>query len=105
MKILLVSIVFVFVVGLAVAQDRPTVRSIDLPVIQTELRAGEGKEKVESYCVICHSTDYIPMQPRFSKGQWAAIVNKMIKVLGAPINEAEAKIIINYLTVNYGTGD
>lgn len=105
LKILLISTILLLIVVLAFAQDRGAVspiRSIDLPVIQTELRPGEGKEKVESLCAICHSTDYIPMQPRFSKAQWQAIVNKMIKVLGAPIGESDAGLIINYLAMNYG---
>lgn len=107
MKALLIpAILFSFVI-LAFSQDRPptnTTRSIDLPVIPTELRPGEGREKVEFLCVICHSTDYIPMQPEFSRAQWTAIVNKMIKVLGAPIEEKDANLIINYLAANYGSG-
>ena len=35
---------------------------------------------------------------------WEAEVNKMIKVFGAPIEAANAKIIIDYLAVNYGNG-
>ena len=33
---------------------------------------------------------------------WEAEVNKMIKVFGAPIQPADAKVIIDYLTANYG---
>jgi hypothetical protein len=45
------------------------------------------------------------MQPKFSKAQWTGTVNKMRKVMGAPINEDDAKKIIDYLTVQYGTGN
>jgi cytochrome c5 len=53
-------------------------------------------------CGICHSTDYIVMQPRGDAKQWDAVVTKMIKVFGAPINEADAKAIVEYLTAVYG---
>lgn len=33
---------------------------------------------------------------------WDAEVNKMIKAYGAPIDEADAKAIKDYLTKNYG---
>ncbi|HAM52127.1 MAG TPA: sulfide dehydrogenase [Nitrospiraceae bacterium] len=77
--------------------------SIALPTIRTELKAGEGKEKTETLCATCHSLDYITMQPRLPVAQWTATVNKMIKVMGAPINEDDAQKIIGYLTMQYGT--
>lgn len=109
MKTLLIFTVlcsFFFIAILAFSQDRPPAKpmlSIDLPDIPMELKAGEGKEKAGSFCGICHSIDYIPMQPPFSGAQWEAIVNKMIKVFGAPIGERDAKLIINYLAANYGS--
>jgi len=77
-------------------------KSITLPEIQTELKQGKGKELVEAYCNICHSLDYITMQPKFTKDKWEGIVNKMIKTYGAPIEENTAKEIIDYLGSNYG---
>jgi hypothetical protein len=53
---------------------------------------------------ICHSLDYITMQPRVSKTQWTATVNKMINVMAAPIPKSDAQIIIEYLAEHYGTG-
>ncbi|BAU22493.1 sulfite:cytochrome C oxidoreductase subunit B [Caldimicrobium thiodismutans] len=95
------GLILVSGVSWAISQD--SVKSIELPPIQVELKAGKGKEKVETYCNICHSTDYIIMQPKFSKNKWSEIVNKMIKVYGAPIPEPDVEVIINYLTINYGT--
>jgi len=77
--------------------------SIQLPNIMTDLKPGEGKVTVDTYCIMCHSLDYITMQPNFSRAQWTATVNKMIKTFGAPINDKDAKIIINYLDMQYGT--
>jgi hypothetical protein len=52
----------------------------------------------------CHSADYIKTQPRgekFKKDFWAAEVTKMIKVYGAPIEDADVGKIVDYLTANY----
>ena len=86
-------------------QDKGGVNSIELPIIQTELKPGPGLDKVTTLCNICHSVDYITMQPAFPRATWTAEVNKMIKVMGAPINEEDAKTIINYLAAEYGTGN
>jgi mono/diheme cytochrome c family protein len=67
------------------------------------LKEGPGREKVEANCGSCHSLDYIPMNSSFLTRQvWDAEVTKMIKAFGAPINDADAKEIAEYLTKNYG---
>jgi len=104
-KIILLGIIAAMAAGLAYAGTDDTVHSINLPTIITELKAGEGKDRAAIFCNICHSLDYITMQPVFSRAQWTATVNKMIKVMGAPIGEEDAKIILNYLVKNYGKGD
>ena len=54
-------------------------------------------------CSVCHSADYIPMNSVFlNKAGWTAEVNKMIKVMGAPISEDDATKIVAYLTHYYG---
>ncbi len=85
------------------ASEEP-VHSLILPSVHTELKPGSGKEKTEKLCAICHSVDYITMQPAFSRTVWTAEVNKMIKVMGAPISEDDARVIIDYLVGEYGTG-
>lgn len=106
--------VLIFSTGIASAQGgaapqtevQPgTVHSITLPAVRIELKGGEGRVKTETLCNICHSTDYITTQPKFPRSQWTTTVNKMIKVMGAPISDEDAKIITNYLVTNYGTGD
>ncbi|HTR44640.1 MAG TPA: hypothetical protein VMH06_02935 [Thermodesulfovibrionales bacterium] len=91
--------------GLVFAGSQDPVHSITLPAVRTELKSGDGREKTETFCAICHSLDYITMQPKFSKAQWTGTVNKMRKVMGAPINEDDAKKITDYLAVHYGTGN
>ncbi len=102
-KLIILSLVLA-IGGLSYAAGQDAVRSIELPVVKTELKAGDGRDTTEKYCSICHSLDYIVMQPKFPKATWAGEVNKMIKVMGAPIPEADAKVIIDYLAAQYGTG-
>lgn len=68
-----------------------------------ELKPGGGLEVVQQNCVTCHSADYIQMNSPFldEKG-WTAEVTKMVKAFGAPVEEADQKKIIEYLTANYG---
>jgi len=68
-----------------------------------ELKPGAGRDKVEANCVACHSLDYIVANSPFMNRQvWDAEVTKMIKAYGAPISDADAKVIVDYLVVNYG---
>lgn len=67
------------------------------------LKDGEGRQLVEANCVMCHSLDYIPMNsPILDRKGWEASVSKMIKVMGAPVSEADAKSIVEYLSAQYG---
>jgi cytochrome c5 len=86
------------------AEGSGQVRSITLPQDPTELKPGPGRDTVEKYCSICHSTDYIIMQPPFPEKKWGEIVNKMIKVFGAPIPADAAKEITSYLGKAYSGG-
>ena len=77
----------------AAAQERPV-----------ELKKAPGLDKVESNCSGCHSLDYIQMNSPFPNAAlWDAEVAKMIKAFGAPISEADAKVIADYLKKNYGS--
>jgi len=69
-----------------------------------KLKQASGVDKVEANCQACHSLSYIPMNsPFLNAAGWTAEVNKMIKVMGAPIDDADAKAIADYLAKNYGT--
>ena len=68
------------------------------------LKSGPGLEEVEGNCAACHSLAYIPMNsPFLNAAGWSAEVTKMIKAMGAPISDADAKAIADYLAKNYGT--
>ena len=69
------------------------------------LKRAPGLDLVEANCGACHSLDYIPMNsPFLNTAQWEAEVAKMINAFGAPIGEADAKAIVDYLAANYGEG-
>jgi mono/diheme cytochrome c family protein len=82
----------------------PQVRSIELPGDNpmAELKAGPGVEVVRANCIACHSTDYIVRQPGSDAKRWEGEVKKMIGVYGAPISEADARVIVQYLAATYG---
>jgi sulfite dehydrogenase (cytochrome) subunit B len=70
------------------------------------LKDGPGRDIVEGYCGACHSLDYPRINARFlNRKGWETEVDKMIKAYGAPIGNADAKTIVDYLTANYGTGE
>ena len=68
------------------------------------LKKAPGVDKVEANCQACHTLAYIPMNsPFLNAAGWTAEVTKMIKAYGAPIDDADAKAIADYLAKNYGT--
>jgi mono/diheme cytochrome c family protein len=81
----------VLLAGSALAQEQ-----------EIKLKAGPGLDKVEGNCAACHTLAYIPMNSPFldAKG-WDAEVTKMIKAYGAPVDDADAKAIADYLAKNY----
>src|SRR5262245_61159487 len=79
-------------------------KSITLPPddAYAELAPGPGVEVVRANCVLCHSTDYIVIQPRGDTKQWQGVVTKMMKVYGAVLNEQDAQTIVRYLVSAHG---
>lgn len=69
-----------------------------------KLKPGPGLDKVEGNCAACHTLAYIPMNSVYmNTAGWNAEVTKMIKAYGAPIDDADAKAIAEYLAKNYGS--
>lgn len=69
-----------------------------------QLKDATGKNLMAANCSACHSLDYIQMNSVFlDRKGWEATLNKMIKVMGAPINETDVPEILDYLVKNYGT--
>ena len=66
-------------------------------------KPGPNLEVVQGTCAACHSSDYIATQPpmKDKKAFWQAEVTKMIKVYGAPIDDADVGKIVDYLAATY----
>ena len=66
-------------------------------------KPGPNLEVVQGNCTACHSADYINTQPpmKDKKDFWQAEVTKMIKVYGAPIDDADVGKIVDYLAATY----
>jgi sulfite dehydrogenase (cytochrome) subunit B len=88
---------FVLVTALgaaAFAQEEPAVK----------LKEAPGLDRVEANCAACHSLDYVQMNsPFLNAAGWEAEVTKMIKAYGAPVSDADAAMIVDYLKKNYGS--
>jgi len=88
--------------GLATVNAKPI--SYVLPPETAAFKPGPNVEVVKNNCTACHSVDYIQTQPRgpkFKKNFWQAEVTKMIKVYGAPIDDADVEKIVEYLAQTY----
>jgi sulfite dehydrogenase (cytochrome) subunit B len=69
------------------------------------LKPDSGRDAVESYCGACHSLQYLPENGFLNRQGWESEVTKMIKAFGAPIESADAKVIVDYLSANYSSGN
>jgi sulfite dehydrogenase (cytochrome) subunit B len=85
-------LVALFIGSLAAAAGEEAVKLQDAP----------GRDLVVARCTVCHSVDYVQMNaPVLDRAGWEKSVRKMIDQFGAPISEADAKSILDYLATNY----
>lgn len=98
MRRAVIAAVLLGVVGSAGAED------ITLPADHPYgmLKPGPGSDVAQRSCALCHSTDYIVTQPPGDQKQWDGVVTKMIKVYGAPLSDADARLVAEYLARHYG---
>ena len=69
------------------------------------LAAGDGLERVQAQCAMCHSLDYVVMNSPFQdRAGWEKTVTKMVKVMGAPLTPEDTAAIVAYLDRHYGKG-
>ena len=88
--------------GLASVAAAPV--SYKLPEETAAFKPGPDLEVVLNNCTGCHSADYVATQPRgptYKADFWRAEVTKMIKVYGAPIEDADVPRIVQYLAATY----
>jgi sulfite dehydrogenase (cytochrome) subunit B len=101
---LVAAVLLAAVAGLVPGSADAAPVSYALPDETAAFKPGPNLEAAQNNCTACHSADYIQTQPRgakFKKDFWQAEVTKMIKVYGAPIEEADVPKIVEYLTATY----
>ena len=99
-----IVLTLVTLASLSVASAYAVPVSYTLQEETAAFKPGTNLEVVQNNCTACHSADYIKTQPRgekFKKDFWQAEVTKMIKVYGAPIDDADVSKIVDYLAATY----
>jgi hypothetical protein len=76
----------------------------EFPENAPPLRPGpeDDRRLLDVYCVGCHSTAYIAMQPPLTRAQWEAEVQKMRSAFGAVVPDPAAQRIATFLHAYYG---
>ncbi len=72
-------------------------KDIVLPSPPLTFQVAPGSEIATSYCLICHSAEYVYMQPPHSRAQWNEIVKKMKHAFGCPIPDEHISTLVDYL--------
>jgi hypothetical protein len=99
---ILLALAATSMLGLVAVRAVPVVYK--LPDETAVFKPGPNLDVVQNNCSGCHSADYINTQPRDAKSKkdfWQAEVTKMIKVYGAPIDNADVPKIVEYLAATY----
>jgi cytochrome c5 len=78
------------------------VQEIALPNYPPDMPAGPNLAVYQQKCVLCHTSRYVTMQPRFTRTVWEKEVKKMVDVYGAPIATEEQQQIVEYLVAIKG---
>ena len=67
-----------------------------------QLKDAPGRDLTVGRCIVCHSLDYIPANaPAMNRATWQKTLQKMKDRFGAPLTDAEAKEILDYLDASY----
>jgi cytochrome c len=76
---------------------------IELPPETASFKRAPGSELANGQCLMCHSVEYVVMQPPSPGAFWLGEVKKMRDKYGATVPEDQVAAIVNYLGRNYGT--
>ena len=102
--LLALSLALAVIASFGPGSTRAAPISYALPEDTAAFKPGPNLETAQNNCTACHSADYINTQPRDQKSKkdfWQAEVTKMIKLYGAPINQADVPKIVDYLAATY----
>ncbi len=87
----------------AMAAPAPVFKSqtIELPADAADFPDGPNVKVVTQNCLACHSADMVLDQPLLPRATWAAEVTKMRNVYKAPVSDADAALIVDYLAATH----
>lgn len=91
---LLVTIIFC---GQVVAKNPEEILTFKLPSDPISFQPAPGSQLANNYCLICHSAEYIYMQPPHPRELWTEIVHKMKESFGCPIPDEQISPLVDYL--------
>ena len=102
--ILAVSLMGAWVLALPAHAQKQGGGAVSIALLPPDntFKSGPGQDLAQGQCLICHSADYVYMQPPLDQQKWKATVTKMIKVFGAPIPEENVDALANYLVTQNG---
>jgi mono/diheme cytochrome c family protein len=88
---------------MAFAAPAPSFKSMsaDLPPDAAAFPDGSNVKIVSQNCLACHSADMVLDQPLLPRVTWTAEVTKMRNAYKAPISEADAALIVDYLAATH----
>src|SRR5438876_6362234 len=92
------------VAGLMGSLVRVLALEFQLPPETAAFKQDKGAEIANGQCLICHSVEYVQMQPPMPRAFWKSSVQKMQQKYGAPIPDDQVEAVVDYLTKNYGIG-
>lgn len=78
-------------------EEHSTRRTFALPQDSMFFRPGTGQDLANTYCLICHSADYVYPQPLHSQEKWRSLVVKMKDTFGCPVPDEKITIVAAYL--------
>lgn len=74
---------------------------VELPPDSAVFPDGPNVKIVNQNCLACHSADMVLDQPLLPRAGWAAEVTKMRNVYKAPLSDADANLIVDYLAATH----
>src|SRR6266705_1149387 len=75
---------------------------IKLPPEVSAFKQDSSAEIANAQCLICHSVEYVTMQPPMPRPFWKSSIQKMQQKYGAPIPDVQVEELADYLARNYG---
>jgi len=101
MKLLAITGFMFLAATLAAAAPVFKPMSMDFPQDAAGFPDGPNVKTVNQNCLACHSSDMVLDQPLLPRTAWAAEVTKMRNAYKAPIGDADAALIVDYLAATH----